>query len=171
MTEHCKSSTIEERVIVIYEEEAINHVGDDEMIWILDSGATIHATSHREYFTNYTSDDFGIVKMSNNKKTTIVRKGDVQLETANGTRLVLKSVGHVKALRLNIISVPLLCKVNYDRTFEDEKYKLIKGNMVVARGKMVSLLFYVSAKLCSVCQGTRERGLLCCMAQETWAHE
>lgn len=162
MTEHCTSSTVEERVRVISEEEAINHVGDDEMIWILDSGATIHATSHREYFTNYTSDDFGIVKMSNNKKTAIVRKGDVQLETANGTRLVLKSVGHIKALRLNIISVPLLCK---------EKYKLIKGNMVVARGKMVSLLFHVSAKLSSMCQGTRERGLLCSMAQETWVHE
>ena len=38
------------------------------MIWIPDSGATIHATSHREYFTNYTTCDFGVVKMGNNDR-------------------------------------------------------------------------------------------------------
>lgn len=148
MTEHCTSSTVEERVRVISEEEAINHVGDDEMIWIPDSGATIHATSHREYSTNYTSGDYGIVKMGNNNKAAIDGKGDVHLETTNGTRLVLKSVRHVEALRLNIILVPLLCK---------EKHKLTKGNKVVARGEMVSLLFHVSAKLSSVCVNALEK--------------
>ena len=99
--------TIEERINVV-SEETINLVDDDEMIWIPDSSATIHATSHRELFTNYISGDVGVVKMGNNDRAAIIGKGDVHLETANGTRLVLKSVRHVEALRLNIISVGLL---------------------------------------------------------------
>jgi hypothetical protein len=82
-------------------------VNGDEMIWILDSGATIHATSYREYFTNYIASDFGVVKMENNDRAAITGKGDMHLETTNGTKFVLKSVRHVEALRLNIISVGL----------------------------------------------------------------
>jgi len=42
----CSSSTVE-RISVISDDAAINHANGDEMIWIPDSGATIHATSHR----------------------------------------------------------------------------------------------------------------------------
>jgi len=49
-------------------------VNDDEMIWILDSGATIHATSQREYFTNYTAGNFSVVKIGNNNRAAIIGK-------------------------------------------------------------------------------------------------
>ena len=39
--------------------------------------------------------------MGNNDRAAIIGKGDVHLESANGTKLVLKSVRHVEALRLN----------------------------------------------------------------------
>lgn len=86
-------STIEQ-ITIASDGAVINHVNGDEMIWIPDSSATIHATSHREYFTNYTRGDFGIVKMRNNDRAAIIGKGDVHLETENGTKLVLKSVRH-----------------------------------------------------------------------------
>ena len=127
-------STVEERITVV-SDETINHVDGDELIWIPDSGATIHATSRRELFTNYISGDFGVVKMGNNDRADSIGKGDVHLETANGTRLVLKSVRHVEALRLNIISVGLLDGDDYLSSFGKRKYKLTKGNMIVARGK------------------------------------
>jgi hypothetical protein len=82
------------------------------MTWIPD-GATIHATSCIELFTNYSAGDFGVVKMGNNDRAQIIGRGDVHLETENGTTLVLKSVRHVEALRLNIISVGLLDKDGY----------------------------------------------------------
>jgi hypothetical protein len=74
----CSSSTVE-RITVVFDDTAINHMNGDEIIWIPDSGATIHATSHREYFTNYTTSDFGVVKMGNNDKAAIIGKGDVHL--------------------------------------------------------------------------------------------
>ena len=67
----CSSSTVE-RITIVSDDAAINHMNGDEMIWILDSGATIHATSHREYFTNYTAGDFGVVKMGNNDRAAII---------------------------------------------------------------------------------------------------
>jgi hypothetical protein len=52
--------TIKERITVVFD-DTINLADGDDMTWILDSGATIHATSHREPFTNYTTGDFGVV--------------------------------------------------------------------------------------------------------------
>jgi hypothetical protein len=44
-------------------DNTINLADGDYMTWIPDSGATIHATSRRELFSNYTAGDFGVVKM------------------------------------------------------------------------------------------------------------
>jgi len=44
--EGCSCSTIEQKITVASDDAAINHVNGDEMIWIPDSGATRHATSH-----------------------------------------------------------------------------------------------------------------------------
>ena len=90
--EGCSCSTIEQKITVASDDAAINYVNGDEMIWIPDSGAIIHATSHIEYFTNYTVGDFGAMKIVNNNMVAIIGKRDVHLETANGTKLVFKSV-------------------------------------------------------------------------------
>ena len=115
-----------------------------------DSGATIHATSRRDFFTTYTPGDFGVVKMGNNDRAKIIGKGDVHLETTNGTKLILKSVGHVESLRLNIIFVRKFDDEGYLSSFGDGQYKLIKGSMIVAKGKKISHLYYIHAKLSSV---------------------
>jgi hypothetical protein len=85
--------------------------------------------------------------MGNNDRAQIIGRGDVHLETENGMTLVLKSVRHVEALRLNIISVGLLDKDGYLSRFGNAQYKLTKGNMIVAKGNMVSVLYHVHAKL------------------------
>jgi hypothetical protein len=59
--------TVEERITVV-SNDTINLADGDDMTWIPDSGATIHATSCRELFTNYTAGDFGVVKMGNNDR-------------------------------------------------------------------------------------------------------
>ncbi|KAK9914376.1 hypothetical protein M0R45_038159 [Rubus argutus] len=35
--------------------------------WVVDSGASFHATSHEEFFTTYKAGDFGTAKMGNEK--------------------------------------------------------------------------------------------------------
>ena len=97
------ASTVEEMVVVC--DDMINVISDVETVWVSDSGATVHATSRKDFFTSYTSGDFGIVKMGNNDKAKIIGNGDVHLVTANCTMLVLKFVRHAEGLRFNIISV------------------------------------------------------------------
>jgi hypothetical protein len=115
------------------------------------SNATIHATSRRELFNNYITGDFGVVKMRNNARAQIIGKGDVHLESENGMTLVLKSVRHVEALWLNIISVELLDNDGYLSRSGNAQYKLTKESLIVAKGNMVSILYHVHAKLSAAC--------------------
>ena len=62
-----------EDYLVIEDEECYSAVRDDAMSWVVDSGASFHITSHKEYFTSYTSGVTGSVKMGNSGSSTIVQ--------------------------------------------------------------------------------------------------
>jgi hypothetical protein len=163
--------TVEERITVV-SDDTINLADGDDMTWILDSGATIHATSWRELFTNYTAGDFGVVKMGNNDKAQIIGRGDVHLETKNGMTLVLKLVMHVEAFRLNIISVRLLDKDGYLSRFGNAQYKLTKGKLIVAKGNMVLVLYHAHAKLSVDCVNALQKEHTCALwHKRLGAHE
>lgn len=57
-----------------------------ETSWVIDSGASVHATSRRDFFTSYRSGDFESVKMGNNELAQVIGIGDACLETSNDTR-------------------------------------------------------------------------------------
>ena len=162
-------STIEGRITIV-SDDTINLADGDVMTWIPDSGATIHATSRRELFTKYPAGDFGVVKMGNNDRAQIIGRGDVHLETENGTTLVLKSVRHVEALRLNIISVGLLDGEGYSSRFGNAQYKLTKGNLIVAKGNMVSVLYHVHAKLSAACVNALQKEDACALWHKRLGH-
>ena len=61
-------------------------------------------TSRREFFSSYTPGNFGDVRIGNEDSSKVAGKGDVYLETENGTRLVLRDVRHISDMRLNLIS-------------------------------------------------------------------
>ena len=77
---------------------------------------------------------------------------------------------HVEALRLNIFLVGLLDKDGYSSRFGDEQYKLTKGSMVVAKGNMISLLYYVSANLTSVSVNALEKEDPCVLWHKRLGH-
>ncbi|WJX13388.1 hypothetical protein P8452_03779 [Trifolium repens] len=115
----------------------------DEMDWVVDSGASTHATSRRDLFSTYETGDFGVVRMGNNGQANVIGIGDVCVETSNGTTLVLKGVKHIPELRFNLLSVGKLDNEGYDNSFSGNEWKLKKGSMVVARGKRNSNLYVV----------------------------
>jgi len=53
----------------------------DESMWIIDSGATLHVTARKEFFTSYTPSDFGVLKMGNDGVSKVIDVGDVFLQT------------------------------------------------------------------------------------------
>lgn len=48
--------------LIIYNNEMINFSCQDTS-WMIDSGASIHITSRKDFFTSYISGDFGTLKI------------------------------------------------------------------------------------------------------------
>lgn len=137
---------VSESYFIVLGDDAVNFVTDDSD-WVVDSGATIHATSRRDFFSSYTHGDFGSAKMGNNETSKVIGIGDVCLETGMGARLFLKGVKHIPDLRLNLISTGKLDDEGYCNTFMNGIWKLTKGSLVVAKGKKCSSLYIMSASV------------------------
>ncbi|RVX19049.1 Retrovirus-related Pol polyprotein from transposon TNT 1-94 [Vitis vinifera] len=58
-------------------------VAEKRTSWVIDSCASIHATPRKDFFTSYTSGDFGSVMMDNDGSTKAIGMGNVHLETSN----------------------------------------------------------------------------------------
>ncbi|VFQ83449.1 unnamed protein product [Cuscuta campestris] len=130
-------------------------VAFQDCTWIIDSGASCHLTPHWEFFSSYTSGDFGYVKMGKGDKSSkIVGMGTVCLKTNTGCRLILRDVRHVPEFRFNLISAGGLDGDGYVSRFGEGKWKLTKGSLVVARGKIENRIYVMQAKMCRGDQNT-----------------
>ena len=112
--------------------------------WILDSGASFHATPCQEIMENYVSGDFGKVHLADDETLKIVGKGDIRLKLQNQTTWKLQGVRHVPGLRRNLISVGQLDGEGYCTTFSGHEWKITKGALVIARGKKTGTLYVTS---------------------------
>ena len=123
------------------------NITTQDTYWVIDSGASFHVTSRRDFFTSYTDGDYGQVRMGNDHVSKIVGMGEICLETNTNCRLVLKDVRHVPDMRLNLISTGVLDDEGYKNEFYGGKWKLSKGSLVLARGKKESTLYSTQAKV------------------------
>jgi hypothetical protein len=116
----------------------------DESCWIVDSGASFHATSNKDCFLNYEKGNFGKVYLGDDEPCDIIGKGDVQIRMANGTLLRLQRVRHVPKLARNLISVSQLTDdAGFEMKFTKTSWKLIKGAIVVAQGQRDGTLYRI----------------------------
>ncbi|KAJ0754054.1 putative RNA-directed DNA polymerase [Helianthus annuus] len=139
-------NTATEEFFICCDDDVVNITRDDSS-WVVDSGATCHVTSQRDFFSSYTPGDFGVVKMGNNGLSKIIGVGDVCLKFDTGMELVLHNVKHVSDIRLNLISAGLLDDDGYHSTFGDGVWKLTRGSLIVARGKRSSKLYMAHPKI------------------------
>nr|KYP40338.1 Retrovirus-related Pol polyprotein from transposon TNT 1-94 [Cajanus cajan] len=111
-----------------------------EESWVIDSGASFHATSQKELFENYVSGNLGKVYLGNEQSCEIVGKGVVKIKL-NGSVWELKNVRHIPDLTKNLISVGQLASDGYTTIFQGEQWKISKGAMTIARGKKSGTLY------------------------------
>ena len=87
--------------------------------YVLDSGASFHATPHRGYFIDYVQGDFGVIYLRDNEPCQIVGKRKVKIKLQNGNHWLLHEVQHVPKMSRNLISVWQLgdegCVVTFKR--------------------------------------------------------
>ena len=84
--------------------------------WVLDSGASFHATSQKELFERYVLGNLGKVYLGDDQSCAIVGKGVVKVKL-NGSVCKLKDVRHIPDLRKNLISVRQLASEGYTTVF------------------------------------------------------
>ena len=72
--------------------------------WVVDLGASCHATPHRRLFHDYVQGDFGNVLLGDDEPCKIVGKGKVRIKLNNGNDWLLKDVRHIPAMKRNLIS-------------------------------------------------------------------
>ncbi|GJY79662.1 hypothetical protein Tco_0485463 [Tanacetum coccineum] len=63
------------------------NLAHDDSSWILDSGATCHVATRKEYFSSYTPGDFDVVRMGNTGLSRIAGIGDICLKFDTGMEL------------------------------------------------------------------------------------
>ena len=62
--------------------------------------------------------------------------------------ITLKYVRHIPDLRLNLIFVHMVDKDVYNHSINSANWKLTKGSLVVARGKLCCSLYKIHMKVC-----------------------
>ena len=132
--------------LIVYDSDVVNFACQ-ETSWVIDSSVSIHATHRKDFFTSYTSGDFGSVRIGNDGSAKAIGMEDVCLETSNGTMLILKNVKHIPDIRMNLISTRKLDDEGLSNTFRDSQWKLTRDFMVVAKGKKRSSLYLMQARV------------------------
>ncbi|KAL4554254.1 hypothetical protein LXL04_039612 [Taraxacum kok-saghyz] len=115
---------------------AVDHSDDDFLIysmesnvdsWVMDSGASFHATHSREALWNLKEGDFGKVRLANDEVLDVTGMGDIELKTSVGS-WTLKD----------------LDELGHEVKFKNGQWKVVKGNLVIARGRKRGSLYMVS---------------------------
>lgn len=83
--------------------------------------------------------------MGNDGVPKVIGVGDVCLQTNMGMQSLLRGVKHAPDVRFNLISMQVLDDSDYDNHFGSGKWKLTKGNLIVARGEKNSKLYWTKA--------------------------
>lgn len=107
------------------------NVADDQIEWVVDTGASYYATFSRETFTTYKAWNFGAVNIANSSNLKIIWIGDVYVQTNIGWTMTLKDMQHVFDVRLNLIFKSALDRAGYESHFENGRWKLIRGPLII----------------------------------------
>ncbi|GKA07864.1 zinc finger, CCHC-type containing protein [Tanacetum coccineum] len=100
---------------VTYVSEAY-FVQDDDVVWWVNSGATVHVYKDRCWFKTYESlNDWFILHMENDSTALVHGRGCVDLRFSSGKIVLLFNVLHVSNIRKNLVSSSVLNNYGYNK--------------------------------------------------------
>eukprot|EP00253_Pinus_taeda_P006610 PITA_06610 len=123
----------------VYLASSSTHV--DHEAWLIDSSASFHLTSHREWFCEYERYDGGDVLLRDDRKVRIIGRGKVKLKLQGGRVRTLLCVLHIPALARNLIFVSKLDDVGVKTVFEKDTNKMVPGALILIRGVRIGTFY------------------------------
>ena len=110
----------------------------------MDSGASFHSTYCSRSMKNLKLGNFGTVRLADGTSLNVTGIGDVVLKTTLGTTWTLKSVRLIPDLTRMLLSIGQLDDQGYNVNFGNGQWKVVKGNLVIAKGKKVGTLYMLN---------------------------
>eukprot|EP00253_Pinus_taeda_P030792 PITA_30792 len=123
----------------VYLASSSTHV--DHEVWLIESGASFHFTTHREWFWEYEKYDGGDVFLGDDRKARIIGRGKVKLKLQGGRVRTLPGVLHIHALAINLISVCKLDDAGVKTVFDKDTCKMVRGALVLMWGVRIGTLY------------------------------
>jgi hypothetical protein len=109
--------------------------------WKLDSSASHHMCSHRNWFISYQSVDEGVVFMGNGILYKTIGVGSIRIGIFDGIVRELIYVIFVLEIKSNLISLGVLDSCGYKYTGQGGAHTLSKGSLVVMKETKVDNLY------------------------------
>ena len=103
----------------------------DTQTWLLDSSATFHVTPNIEWFSNYSAEASGTVRLGNRQECTIAGIKEVPIQIPNGNTITVRQVRHVPALKRSLVSIDMLVEDGYKKTLSESSWMISQGNMKI----------------------------------------
>ncbi|TXG73221.1 hypothetical protein EZV62_001800 [Acer yangbiense] len=111
-------------------------------VWLLDSAATWHMTSRREWFHKYEPVSGGSVFMGNDHALEIAGIGTIKIKMYDGTIRTIQEVRHVKGLKKNLLSLGQLDDLGCKTQIENGILKIVRGVLVVMKAEKITSNIY-----------------------------
>jgi hypothetical protein len=123
----------------VYMVSSSMHVDHD--VWLINSGASFHMTPHREWFCEYKKYNGGKVFIGGDSIAKIIGQGKFKLQHKDGRIRTLHVVLQILELARNLIYVSKMSDASVHTMFENETYKMVRGEMVLMRGVQNGTLY------------------------------
>ncbi|GKA29249.1 zinc finger, CCHC-type containing protein [Tanacetum coccineum] len=115
---------------------------DDDVVWWVDSGATVHVCKDRCWFKTYESLNDGSILHIGNESTALVHeRGCVDLRFSSGKIVYLLNVLHVPNIRKNLVSSIILNNYGYKQVIKYNKLVLPKHGVFIGFGYLSNHMF------------------------------
>ncbi|KAK9169101.1 hypothetical protein Syun_001241 [Stephania yunnanensis] len=111
--------------------------------WIIDSGATYHMTSRREWFHHYEPILGGSVYSCNDHALKVIGIGTIMLKMYDGTVRTIQEVRHVEGLKKNLLSLGRFDDLDCEIKVKKGIMKISRGALVLMKGEKVAANLYL----------------------------
>ena len=111
--------------------------------WLIDSGATFHMTSRREWFQDYEPVSGGSVYSCNDHALKIVGIGTIKLKLHDGMVRTIRNVRHVNGLKKNLLSLGQLDDLDCKILIEKGILTISRGALLLMKGEKIASKLYL----------------------------
>ena len=127
----------------------MTHNSQDDIRWVIDSGATNHMCKNKDLFHNLKQEDNGreIVTAKNGAKIKVKGVGTIKMMVYNGKKLIqatMDDVLYVEDLSRNLFSIPAIMKKGLKIQISNDGCQILHGNEVKATGMKQGSLLYLN---------------------------